>query len=227
MSESSDFTKYSVVFDDLVQTLPEFESRFALSLDDTTKYTTFSSILERYLSQLETSDDGALKTKSKRSFIRAVVEELTTLLHKIYVDVFTEISLEKAKKMAKESVIRDPHRQESKLTYGEIDFYSFVNILERLNPQPGDSFVDLGHGTGRAMVCTALLYGHVLGKIQGVEIIPELNAASEKVMMDVTAVFRQNDHIFASHKAPLMVSEGDFTTQDFFDWTTVGNGVYW
>ena len=35
------------------------------------------------------------------------------------------------------------------LVYGEIDFNSFANILERTYPQPNDKFVDLGHGTGK------------------------------------------------------------------------------
>jgi hypothetical protein len=35
------------------------------------------------------------------------------------------------------------------LTYGEVDFYSFANILEKANPKLGETFVDLGHGTGK------------------------------------------------------------------------------
>lgn len=181
----------------------------------------FSSILERYLIQVEASD-SVLIAKARKSFIRAVVEELTLYLHNLYDEVFSDISLEKAKKLAKESVIKCSSKLESKLTYGEIDFFSFVNILERLQPKKGDLFVDLGHGTGRSMVCADLLYGHMFRSICGVEIIPELNAASEGVLEKLKEVLKDCDHIFASHSAALSVYEGDFTVQDYFDWTSVG-----
>ena len=124
--------------------------------------------------------------------------------------------------MAKESVIKCSSKHESKLTYGEIDFFSFVNILERLQPKQGDSFVDLGHGTGRSMVCADLLYGHMFKSICGIEIIPELNAASEGVLEKLKKMLKDCDHVFASHSAALSVFEGDFTVQEYFDWTSVG-----
>ena len=34
--------------------------------------------------------------------------------------------------------------QKLSLVYGEIDFFSFANILDRAAPKPGDVFVDLG-----------------------------------------------------------------------------------
>lgn len=43
-------------------------------------------------------------------------------------------------------------RKGSSLVYGEIDFFSFAAIMEKVEPQPGELFVDLGHGTGRAVV---------------------------------------------------------------------------
>lgn len=47
----------------------------------------------------------------------------------------------------------DPDQAKSPcLVYGEIDFFSFAAIMEKVGPEPGEVFVDLGHGTGRAVV---------------------------------------------------------------------------
>jgi hypothetical protein len=46
----------------------------------------------------------------------------------------------------------DSMKKSSSLVYGEIDFFSFAAIMEKVNPAPGELFVDLGHGTGRAVV---------------------------------------------------------------------------
>jgi protein-L-isoaspartate O-methyltransferase len=221
MQAEYDFSKYEAHYSELAERLPAFECRFALSLDERRKYTVFSSILDRYLIQVEASD-SVMIAKARKSFIRAVVEELTLYLHSLYDEAFSDISLEKAKKLAKESAIKCSSKHESKLTYGEINFFSFVNILERLQPKQGDSFVDLGHGTGRSMVCADLLYGHMFSSICGIEIIPELNAASEGVLVKLKELLKDREHIFASHSAELSVFEGDFTVQDYFDWSTVG-----
>ena len=44
----------------------------------------------------------------------------------------------------------------SSKVYGEIEFHSFCNLLERVGIQKGEVLYDLGHGTGKAMVKSAI-----------------------------------------------------------------------
>jgi hypothetical protein len=60
----------------------------------------------------------------------------------------------------------------------QVDFFSFAVILEVADPPRGALFVDLGHGTGRAVLAAALLCGHQLGECRGVEVLPALVHAS-------------------------------------------------
>lgn len=62
--------------------------------------------------------------------------------------------------------------KEDSFTYGEIDFLYFGMLLEKVNPQPGEIFADLGSGAGKAVFTTALLYPGI--KAVGVEILPGL-----------------------------------------------------
>lgn len=67
------------------------------------------------------------------------------------------------------------------LVYGEVDLFSMAIILETMDPQQGQVFVDLGHGTGRGIVAAGLLYGHLLGRCYGMELLEPLVTASLEV----------------------------------------------
>lgn len=43
-------------------------------------------------------------------------------------------------------------------TYGEVVFETFVAVLEKAEPKPGEVFWDLGCGAGRPLVTAALAY---------------------------------------------------------------------
>lgn len=79
--------------------------------------------------------------------------------HSVFSKVFKDFSSEQSKEVARNNVRRlatgDNVDEVNKLgskVYGEIDFFGFGNILERLDVKKGDTFYDLGHGTGKAMV---------------------------------------------------------------------------
>lgn len=57
-------------------------------------------------------------------------------------------------------------------TYGEIEFSSFVGILESVNPQAGEVFYDLGSGAGKAIIVAALCFE--FSKNCGIELLPGL-----------------------------------------------------
>lgn len=51
--------------------------------------------------------------------------------------------------------------------YGEVTFYSFVTILEKTEPQPGEIFYDLGSGGGKAVFIAGLVFD--FAKVVGIE----------------------------------------------------------
>jgi SAM-dependent methyltransferase len=118
---------------------------------------------------------------------KIVSKSLLETCHNIYRDVFADYGTEKMKKLAKENVGRmndDTAGMDSQsfvstsLVYGEVEFFSFINILERASPQKGEKFYDLGHGTGKALVAAGLLFGDIFSKIAGVEILTDLHNIS-------------------------------------------------
>lgn len=131
--------------------------------------------------------------------------------------------------------------QTPSLTYGEIDFCSFATILELVQPQIGEVFFDLGHGVGKSAIATALLYGHVIKLIVGVEIIKELYEVSitacgryQNIITDTA----DNNVLQESHyNCKVKLALGDFMQSHFecvceeeseyFDWTNAGRYLLW
>lgn len=58
------------------------------------------------------------------------------------------------------------------LTYGEINFDSFYEIIKTVNPKKDEVFYDLGSGTGKAVFASHLLFD--FKKSIGIEILPDL-----------------------------------------------------
>ena len=96
---------------------------------------------------------------------KLVMETATSVAHGIWTTLFNYLSTEQAKLMVKQSISKiqqaNSDLDSTSLTYGEIDFFSFANILDRVRPQQGEVFADLGHGTGKgfssSMLCVILL----------------------------------------------------------------------
>lgn len=71
-------------------------------------------------------------------------------------------------------VFRCIHRIKSRdFIYGEIDFLSFHNILEKTKPQPNELFYDLGSGAGKAVFAAALYFN--FSKSCGIELLEPLH----------------------------------------------------
>jgi protein-L-isoaspartate O-methyltransferase len=62
------------------------------------------------------------------------------------------------------------------IQFGEIDATSFSVALEWVSPKPGETFVDLGSGAGKAVLTAAAL--HDLASATGVEILRPLHDAA-------------------------------------------------
>ncbi|CAE7856412.1 ANK1 [Symbiodinium sp. KB8] len=66
------------------------------------------------------------------------------------------------------------------LTYAEVEFAPFRALLQRVaQPQPGETFLDLGSGTGRAVLVAALGFPS-LRCCRGYELLEPLHAAAER-----------------------------------------------
>ncbi len=60
--------------------------------------------------------------------------------------------------------------------YGEVTFDAFYKILNEMHPQPGETFCDLGSGTGKAVFMAYLLFQ--FSKTAGVELVETLYDAA-------------------------------------------------
>jgi hypothetical protein len=66
------------------------------------------------------------------------------------------------------------------ITYGEVDIGDFTRVLQTVGPVRGETFVDVGSGTGKAVLCAAAC--HPLRLVRGIEILPELHAAASEAL---------------------------------------------
>lgn len=160
--------------------------------------------------------------KFKDTVLRKVVETSVELCHQRWRHLFRDLSTEQGKHLANEGKLHmdEAARKSSSLVYGEIDFFSFAAIMEKIAPRPGELFVDLGHGTGRAVVAASLLYGQTLGRCYGIELVPELHRGSVDVVEAYHRMIREHPLYFSQHEAIVEVEEGDFLSEECFNWTT-------
>jgi len=71
-------------------------------------------------------------------------------------------------------------------------------ILEVANPPQGALFVDLGHGTGRAVLAAALLLGHHFDECRGVEVLPALVHASWAAQAKYDGTLKAKPELYGS-----------------------------
>jgi hypothetical protein len=188
-------------------------------------FRTRAAELTQVLSQYDSEAIGL--NEAKLRIAKIAVDSALDFRHEIYTKLFSGISTEKAKQLVKSSdIVKSSGGQNTSLTYGEIDFFSFACILEKLGSKPGDTFVDLGHGTGKALVCASLFLAD-LSRVVGIEIVPELTRVSESIRDDLQVIVNggESSLVPASWKVPpIEVFEGDILADSCcgFDWTTAG-----
>ena len=67
-----------------------------------------------------------------------------------------------------------------KLTYGEVKFESFYEIIKQVSPTSDKIFYDLGSGNGKAVIL-ASLFGN-FKKLVGIEILDELVVSAKRIL---------------------------------------------
>ncbi len=112
-------------------------------------------------------------------------ETALSLLNKIYDHVNAEL-------VSKNDRVK-LNMDEDNFIYGEIVPASFVRILERASPQPGEVFYDLGSGSGKALLTAALHYD--FSEVIGIELLPGLCQLANNL------VFQANEALASSHQA--------------------------
>jgi SAM-dependent methyltransferase len=95
------------------------------------------------------------------------------------------------------------------LTYGEMMLMPFGRIIDHVKPQAGESFYDLGSGTGKVLVMADAL--HAFGSITGIEYLPVLNDTAGTILKRYETEFRPK---LSGSKAPLVSRQGDMLTED-------------
>lgn len=105
------------------------------------------------------------------------------------------------------------------LVYGEIEFPSFFNMLEKVNPKPGDVFYDLGCGAGKAVIVAALCFE--FAKICGVEILPGLYKTAierlDHLKHIMTSYDEQTQKKYAQKISRISFQHNNFLNYDFSD----------
>ena len=107
------------------------------------------------------------------------------------------------------------YREEQQyLTYGEIEYLPFVQILKDGGAMDGTIFYDLGSGAGKALVAAALS-GITFLKCIGIELLPGLCEVSKDVIINYKDKVDNNS--LNIYNSLLEVREGDVLVEDWTD----------
>ena len=93
--------------------------------------------------------------------------------------LYTDVDGYAIARTAKETARKNGVFQEG-IQYGEVKPSSFEKALAWLEPRPGESFIDLGSGTGKAVLTAAAAYPFATAV--GVEIVKALHDAAEAAL---------------------------------------------
>lgn len=104
--------------------------------------------------------------------------------------------------------------EDRSLTYGEVMAEGFLEVLDKAAPRAGETFYDLGSGTGRAVFLAAM--AHPFGRLVGIEFLDTLHQAAVAVSARFDAEVRP--HLSAPRKdAAIELRGGDFLEADLSD----------
>lgn len=105
---------------------------------------------------------------------------------------------------------------DAEFTYGEIAIPTFLALLEKTDPKPGDVFYDLGCGGGKAVFLAALKYPFL--KVKGIELIPPLVELCHQAKKQLEAVISQEAYL-KNETVNIDFIEGNILEADFSDGT--------
>jgi precorrin-6B methylase 2 len=98
---------------------------------------------------------------------------------------------------------------EDAFIYGEIDFLSFILILQKIEPKPNEIYYDLGSGSGKSVLAAALSCH--FSKSCGIELLPGLVKLAHKQLERAKQLWPSAD------LSSIEFIQGDFLLLDFSD----------
>lgn len=104
--------------------------------------------------------------------------------------------------------------EERSLVYGEVIPEGFLDVLARAEPKEGETFYDLGSGTGRAVILAALAFP--FARLVGIELLDTLHDAAESVRRRFESDVRPA-LAGAGRTAVLELRAGDFLEAELSD----------
>jgi hypothetical protein len=96
---------------------------------------------------------------------------------------------------------------DSALTYGEVEFNSFEEIIQLAKPKKGEVFYDLGSGTGKPVIIAALCFD--FSACKGIELLEPLYTLSIQVQKELYT------HIDINQLPEIAFYHQDFIQDDF------------
>ena len=139
---------------------------------------TYKQSLYDILTIYESNENDNTFAMFKSSVLQILIEFSLYISTLIYNTTFENLSVDDGKKISQTFIQGGKKTSELGLTYGEITFNSFAAVLEYCHPMDGKVFVDLGSGTGKALIIASLLFGTKLKHVHGIELIPGLYESS-------------------------------------------------
>ena len=129
--------------------------------------------------------------------------------HEVFQHLYSTEGAEKAFNASYSERQKSNFSNIKEFTYGEIDFHTFIDLMNRVSPKKGEVFYDLGCGAGKALVVAALSYP--FSAVRGVELLKGLYDISKGVCdrMQSSAKYVE--------KPSVEVINNNFFEVDFFD----------
>ncbi|EQC27258.1 hypothetical protein SDRG_14880 [Saprolegnia diclina VS20] len=103
---------------------------------------------------------------------------------KLFDSLYLDCPLEKGKDISRKDREEQELLHEKSLVYGEVDYHAFLDVLSRVPIRPGDTFYDLGSGTGRAVFLARLNFD--FAKCVGIELLQGLHEAAAEICRNYT-----------------------------------------
>jgi SAM-dependent methyltransferase len=153
-------------------------------------------------------------TITEEQFLNEVLELSVREGMNLFDQLFSVCTLETGKKLSNEERKELGVKTHSSLTYGEIDYKSFVTILRKCCcgfDTRDKVFIDLGSGTGRAVLAARINEDFV--RCEGIELLQSLFTASQQVATRYHDLFKRLLHYRSA--TDIVLTQGSITELDW------------
>jgi SAM-dependent methyltransferase len=100
-------------------------------------------------------------------------------------------------------------KDDPSLTYGEMLLDPFLHLMSLVGPQPGETFFDLGSGTGKVVMMAHLT--QPFARVTGIELLPGLHASAAATL---DRYEREVRHTLPAAAGDIALLNGDMLVED-------------